>query len=55
VDIQTKVIKKVLYKIDPEAPKDEEFIESVNMILLLMEQEQHKQNKKSKSYGTTRT
>jgi len=43
--IDTRIIKKVLYRIDPEAKKDEEFVESINMILLLMEQEQSKRDK----------
>lgn len=45
--IETRTIKKVLYRIDPEAPKDEEFVEEINMILLLMEQEQKKQDRKN--------
>ena len=44
--IETKIIKKVLYGIDPEAPKDKEFVQSINMFILLMEQEQKKLNKK---------
>ena len=44
--IDTKIIKKVLYRIDNTAKKDVEFVESINMILMLMEQEQHKENKK---------
>ena len=44
--IDTKIIKKVLYGIDPEADKDEEFVQSINMFILLMEQEQKKLNKK---------
>jgi len=44
--IDTKIIKKVLYRIDNTAKKDVEFVESINMILMLMEQEQHKKNKK---------
>lgn len=44
--IETKIIKKVLYKIDNAAKKDIEFIENINMILLLMEQEQKKSDKK---------
>jgi hypothetical protein len=47
--IDTKVIKKVLFGIDPDAPKDEEFVQSINMFILLMEQEQKKLNKKRKS------
>tara|TARA_R110000744_G_scaffold67456_6_gene137571 strand:- start:1902 stop:2096 length:195 start_codon:yes stop_codon:yes gene_type:complete len=42
--IDTRIIKKVLYRIDPGAKKDEEFVESINMILLLMEQEQAKRD-----------
>jgi len=45
--IETRTIKKVLYRIDPAAPKDKEFIEQINMILLLMEQEQKKQDRKN--------
>jgi len=45
--IETRTIKKVLYRIDPEAPKDEEFVEEINMILLLMEQEQKKHDRKN--------
>ena len=44
--IDTKIIKKVLYRIDNTAKKDIEFVESINMILMLMEQEQHNKNKK---------
>ena len=44
--IDTKIVKKVLYRIDPSAKFDEDFVENINMILLLMEQEQVKQNKK---------
>lgn len=44
IRIETRTIKKVLYRIDPEAPKDEEFIEHINMLLLLMEQEQKKRD-----------
>jgi hypothetical protein len=40
--IETKTIKKVLYKIDPSAKMDEAFVENINMILLLMEHEQKK-------------
>tara|TARA_B100000795_G_C22495537_1_gene321926 strand:+ start:123 stop:338 length:216 start_codon:yes stop_codon:yes gene_type:complete len=43
--IDTKIIKKVLYKIDPTAKMDEEFVENINMILLLMEQEQSNKDK----------
>ena len=46
--IDTKIIKKVLYRIDPSAKFDEEFVENINMILFLMEQEQLKQNKKKR-------
>jgi len=45
--IETRTIKKVLYRIDPEAPKDKEFIEQINMILLLMEQEQKRKDQKN--------
>jgi hypothetical protein len=44
--IDTKIIKKVLYRIDNTAKKDVEFVESVNSILILMEQEQLKQTNK---------
>jgi len=44
--IDSRVIKKVLYKIDPEAKKDEEFVESINMILHTMADEQIKYAKK---------
>lgn len=47
IRIETRTIKKVLYRIDPEAPKDEEFVEQINMILLLMEQEQKKQDRRN--------
>ena len=43
IRIETRTIKKVLYRIDP----DEEFVEQINMILLLMEQEQKKQDRKN--------
>jgi hypothetical protein len=43
--IDTKIIKKVLYRIDPSAKMDEEFVENINMILLLMEQEQANKDK----------
>ena len=46
--IDTKIIKKVLYRIDPSAKMDEEFVENINMILLLMEQEQSNKDKSSK-------
>ena len=46
--IDTKVIKKILYRIDPCAHEDPEFVENVNMWILLMEQEQKKQNKKKR-------
>ena len=42
--IDTRIIKKVLYRMDPDAKKDEEFVESIHMILLLMEQEQSKRD-----------
>lgn len=45
--IDTKIIKKVLYRIDPSAKKDEEFVESINLILYKMEQEQIKKDKKA--------
>ena len=45
--IETRTIKKVLYRIDPEAPKDKEFVEQINMILLLMEQEQKRKDQKN--------
>jgi len=48
VKIDTRVIKKVLYGIDPYAHEDPEFVENVNMWILLMEQEQKKQNKKKR-------
>jgi hypothetical protein len=48
--IDSKIIKKVLYRIDNTAKKDVEFIESINMILMVMEQEQLKQNNK-RNYG----
>ena len=44
--IETKVIKKVLYRIDPSAAKDPDFVENINMILLLMEQEQKRKDLK---------
>tara|TARA_R110002012_G_scaffold99955_1_gene238180 strand:- start:349 stop:606 length:258 start_codon:yes stop_codon:yes gene_type:complete len=47
IRIETRTIKKVLYRIDPEAPKDEEFIEHINMLLLLMEQEQQKRDRRN--------
>jgi hypothetical protein len=46
--IDTRVIKKILYRIDPCAHKDPEFVENINMCILLMEQEQKKQNKKKR-------
>ena len=46
--IDTRVIKKILYGIDPCAHKDPEFVETVNMWILLMEQEQVKQSKKKR-------
>ena len=44
--IDTKIIRKVLYRVDNTAKKDPEFLESVNMMVMLMEQEQLKQNNK---------
>jgi len=44
--IETKTIKKVLYRIDPSDKMDEAFVENINMILLLMEQEQKKMDSK---------
>jgi len=44
--IDTKIIKKVLYKIDDTAKKDVEFVENINMILMIMEQEQRKLDNK---------
>jgi hypothetical protein len=44
--IDTKVIKHIMYGIDPTAKEDEEFVESINVWVLLMEQEQKKRNKK---------
>mgnify|MGYP003654189022 FL=1 len=35
-----------MYGIDPTAKEDEEFVESINVWVLLMEQEQKKRNKK---------
>ena len=46
--IDTRVIKKILYGIDPYAHEDSEFVENINMWILLMEQEQKKQNKKKR-------
>ena len=46
--IDTRVIKKILYGIDPCAHEDPEFVENVNIWILLMEQEQKKQNKKKR-------
>jgi len=46
--IETKIIKKVLYRVDPEAKMDEEFVESINMILHIMEDEHIKYLKKQK-------
>ena len=48
MQIDTKIIKKVLYKIDPSAKMDEEFVETINLILYKMEEEQLKVNKKNK-------
>ena len=45
--IDTRVIKKVLYKMDPDAKKDEDFVESINMLLHVMEDEQDKYTKKN--------
>ena len=47
--IDTKIIKKVLYRVDPEAPKDKDFVNNISMLILLMEQEQKKINRKKKS------
>ena len=47
IRIEAKTIKKVLYKVDPEAHKDEEFVQNINMLLLLMEQEQKKQDRRN--------
>lgn len=44
--IDTKVIKEVLYGVDPLAKEDEEFVESINMFILLMVQKQKEKNKK---------
>jgi len=46
--IDTRVIKKILYGIDPYAHEDPEFVENVNIWILLMEQEQKKQSKKKR-------
>jgi len=46
IRIETKTIKKILYKIDPSAAKDPDFVENINMILILMEQEQKRKDKK---------
>ena len=48
MQIDTKIIKKVLYKIDPLAKVDEEFVETINLILYKMEEEQVKHDKKTK-------
>tara|TARA_R110002012_G_scaffold4382_2_gene20157 strand:+ start:2738 stop:2890 length:153 start_codon:yes stop_codon:yes gene_type:complete len=45
--IDTKVIKEVLYGVDPLAKEDEEFVESINMFILLMVQKQKEKNKKN--------
>jgi hypothetical protein len=47
MNIDTRVIKKVLYKMDPDAKKDEDFVESINMLLHIMEDEQIKYTKKN--------
>ena len=44
--VDTRIIKKVLYQVDPEAPKDEDFVENINMLILLMEQKQKEFTKK---------
>ena len=44
--IDTQVIKDVMYGIDPSAKEDQEFVDTINMWILLMEQEQKKRNKK---------
>ena len=49
--IDTKIVKKVLYRIDPSAKFDEDFVENINMILLLMEQEQVKQKRERSGRG----
>ena len=46
--IDTRVIKKILYGIDPCTHEDPEFVENVNIWILLMEQEQKKQSKKKR-------
>jgi hypothetical protein len=45
MQIDTKIIKKVLYEIDPSAKMDEEFVETINLIIYKMEEEQTKINK----------
>ena len=45
--IESRTIKKVLYQIDPEAPKDEEFVQHINHLLLLMQQEQEKKDRRN--------
>jgi hypothetical protein len=45
MQIDTKIIKKVLYKVDPSAKMDEDFVETINYILYKMEEEQAKLNK----------
>ena len=47
--IDTKIIKKVLYRVDPDASKDKDFVNNISMLILLMEQEQKKINRKKKS------
>jgi len=44
--IDSRVIKKVLYRVDSEAKKDEEFVECINMLLHVMADEQVKYAKK---------
>ena len=47
--IDTKIIKKILYKVDPEAEKDEEFVHNIAMLIHMMEDEQAKQMSKRKT------
>tara|TARA_B100000795_G_C22609589_1_gene364540 strand:+ start:521 stop:673 length:153 start_codon:yes stop_codon:yes gene_type:complete len=44
--IDTEVIKHIMYGVDPTAKEDKEFVETINMWVHLMEQEQKKRNKK---------
>ena len=46
--IDISVIKEVIYGLDPSAKEDDEFVQTINILLSLMDQKQKEINKKKR-------